>query len=235
MSTPFSITKEVKNNMEHEQQYRELLTLKYQIEERLKNLNFEKIKELIIWLTHSTSYQKLKGKDNQLSMLNVFCSIWLEEKKKLDALGISEDIFYGVDSLESLEKKYLTIKFGLLRLENDIPIEYCTESIDEMVENKVSGIALYKIIIEETADKIENVRKMAGLFKQNGQTVTALILLQKGNDTWPQNRNVLLELADCWMEGEQWEQAYECLKKIPDPNEEIYELTKTLEKVLKDE
>ena len=218
--------------MEYEQKYKELLTLKYQIDEKLENLNFEKIKELIIWLTHSKSYQKLKRKDNQLNMLEIFCQIWLEEKKMLDALGISEDIFYAVNSLDSLEKKYLTIQFGVLRLETIMPKEFYTQAVEAMIDLKVSGIALYRIIIQETLEIDKNIVKLAKILKENGKIITALSLLQKGNEFNPENTEIILELSDCWMEGEQWGQAYESLRAIKKPSEEVRELLQMLEKVL---
>ncbi len=221
--------------MGYEQQYEELLELCPQIDEKLKELNFEKIKELFIWLAKSASYQKLKQKENQLIMLDVFCQIWLEEKKRLETVGISEDIFFGVDSLKTLEKKYLTIQFGALRLETAMPVEYYQQAVDEIIDYRVSGIALHTIIMRETAERAENIVKLGRLLKQKGQTVTALFLLQKGNESYPQDQEILLELADCWLEGEQYNQAYECLQKIQKPDENVLELLRMLEKAVADE
>ena len=60
----------------------------------------------------------------------------------------------------------------------------------------------------------------------------ALFLLQKGSEVFPKNKEILLELADCWMFGEQWKQAYDCLKKIKKPKKEVRELIQMLEKVI---
>lgn len=46
------------------------------------------------------------------------------------------------------------------------------------------------------------------------------------------NREILLELADSWMEGLQWKQAYDCLKKIKDPAPEEITIIDELEKVI---
>ncbi len=221
--------------MGYEQQYEELLILRPQIDEKLKDLDFEKMKELMLWLAQSKSYQKLKIKENQLIMLEAFCQIWVEEKRKLEEIGISDDVFYGVDSLESLERKYLTAQFGILRLEMAMPAEYCEQAVDAMIDYRFSGIALYTILMRETSKQKEHIVKLAKAMKQKGQMVTALFLLQKGNEAYPGEENILLELADCWLEGQQWRQAYECLNKIPEPLAEVRELKKMLEKVLNHE
>lgn len=218
--------------MELQQQYEKLTTLRSEIDERLKCLNFQKIKELILWRAKSEDFQKFVKKDNQLSMLETFCQIWLEEKKKLSELGIGEDIFYEVDSLKTLEQKYLTIWFGILRLETPMPAEYYEQAVDSMIAYKVSGIALYKILMHETVQRENNIVKLAGLLKERGQIVTALSLLQCGRDTYSQNGEILLELADCWLEKGKLEQAYDCLKQIPSPGQEIQELMGELENAL---
>ena len=58
--------------MRIETQYKELLKIKREIDNRLVDLDFSKIKELILWLNTSKEYQKLKSKDNQLMILDFF-------------------------------------------------------------------------------------------------------------------------------------------------------------------
>ena len=58
--------------MRIETQYKELLKIKREIDNRLVALDFSKIKELILWLNTSKEYQKLKSKDNQLMILDFF-------------------------------------------------------------------------------------------------------------------------------------------------------------------
>lgn len=210
--------------MELQQQYEKLKVLRSEIDEKLKDLNFESVKELMLWQAKSEDFKKLQNKDTQLNMLAAFSRIWLEEKKKLAEVGIEEDIFYRVYSLQTLEQKYLTVQFALLRLETPMPVEYYEQAVDALIDYKVSGIALCKILIRETAKREQNILKLAGLLKEKGQTMTARFLLQCGREAYPGNEEMLLELADCWIEEGNLEQSYECLKQIQSPSREIQEL-----------
>lgn len=218
--------------MELQQQYEKLKVLRREIDEKLKDLNFQKIKELILWQAKSEDFKKLQSKDTQLSMLAAFCGIWTDEKNELVEAGIWEDIFYKIDSLEALEQKYLTIQFGLLRLETLMPVEYYEQAVDSLIAYRVSGIALYKIIMRETAHKEQNILKLAKLLKGKGQVVTARFLLQCGKKSYPGDEEMLLELAACWLKEGNPEQSYNCLKQIQRPSREIQELIGELENAI---
>lgn len=212
--------------------YSELIALKKEIDERLKGLNASNQEEFLSWLQESKIYQKLKSRDNQLIYLNVFHRIRLEERKKPAAVEGQNDIYCGIHSLKEIEEKYLTIKFGVLRLETEMEACYYEQALDAIIEYGVTGIALYHIIVLETAQKEQNIIKMAKLLKRKGKYITALILLKEGLEAYGSNGEMLLELAECWMKGEQWKQAYDCLKRIEEPGEAVRELTERLEKVI---
>lgn len=218
--------------MKIEQRYQELLKLRAELDEKLKDLNFEKIKELVLWLKKSLIFQKLKKEDNQLSMLDCFCNIWIEEKKQLARMNIHEDIFGGVQSLEDIEYKYLMIKYCALRIENEVPLEWCEHAVDRLIEYQVSGIAMGTIFIAESCKRMENIIKLARFLKGKGEIIKAVYLLQYADKEYPMKTEVLLELADCWLEGQQWQQAYECLVKIEAPDETVEGLILELEKVI---
>lgn len=221
--------------MGFQQKYEELLALRLQIDERLRDLNFEKIKDLQLWLAQSGSFHTLKVRDNQLIFLDEFCQIWLEEKQKLSQMGIDTDIFYGVDSLETLERKYLAIQFGILRLETPMSVEYYEQAVDDFIDYHISGIALYKILMRETAQREENIVRLAGLLLDRDQIVTAIFLLQKGKETFPQNKDIVLRLSECWLVGGQLHQAYQCLLEIEKPDRKMKELIQKLKENLHDE
>ena len=217
--------------MRVEQQHQAIVRIKPEIDKKLKNLDFQRIKDLLLWLAQSEDYLRLKGADNQLRMLDIFCSIWVEEKKLLSEMGIEDDIFGGINSLQDVEKKYLMIEYGIMRLETIMPEEFYEQVMDNLVENKISGIAIAKIIYLESLEKEKNALKIARRLKGRNQMYTAMVLLQRmEEDYFPSNRDILLELADCWMTGRQWEQALGCLKKIEKPDEMVQELMKELEK-----
>lgn len=219
--------------MKIEEQYKTLLILKDEINFRLKNLDIYRIKGLIVWLLQSQGYQKMKQKDSQLQALDFFMQIWPMEIKNKDAFEMQGGIFYGVSSLETLERKYQIAKFAILRLENDMPHEYCLRAVEEVCQYQFSAYALFELIEGESEKKEINILKLSRCFKEKEEWIRAIGLLQKGVEKYPANKELLLELADCWMTVGEWKQAYVCLCQIKKPGKKIQEMISELEKVVK--
>lgn len=229
MSTPFS---NLGRKMTIKEQFSALVSLRCEIEKKLINLDFNKTKEMILWLAKSNDFQKLKTKENQMIMLDCFTNIWVEEKRKLEPLGVPEDIFFGVHSLNDIESKYLLIKYCALRYENNVPDILCEQTIDEIITKKISGIAIGKIIVFETSQKVQNIVKIAKVLRNKGQVMTSILLLQYASEQFDGDRNILFNLADIWIEGQQWRQAYDCLSKIRNPLKCDKEIIEELQKVI---
>ncbi|MBQ7067280.1 MAG: hypothetical protein IJN92_10720 [Lachnospiraceae bacterium] len=221
--------------MKIEKQYSALLELEKEINERLKKNDFVSIKELILWLAKSSDFQKLKKKENSLIMLDAFCGIWLEEMKQLPDWGILDNIFSSVSSLNDIEERYQNIKFLALRVENNVPEEFCIDLLDKVIEQKISGIAIGRIVISETLNGVENILKIARLLKEKMQLITAILMLEYTHKGHPENDDILLEMAGCWMEGQQWEKTLECLLLIKKPDPSVKELIQELEKMINHE
>lgn len=218
--------------MRLEQQYQELVRLKREINQRLnKGTDFQKIKELMLYLAQDLAYSKLKLKENQLIMLECFFNIWLQEKKKLPDLGVKTDIFYKIASLNDVEWKYQRIKYCGLRIENVVPEKYIEQAIEWIIEDKVSGIAIGKIIVFETQNKQNNLLSIARCIRERGDSFNALLILQYANETFPGWEKLLLEEADIWLDGGQHRKALEILGKIENPTSEIRELITELQQV----
>lgn len=218
--------------MKLKEQYQILLEIKPQVDDKLKNLDFQKVKDLILWLAKSEKFQKVKNRDNQLSKLDRICKIWMEEKKKLTSRAIDDDIFRQVDSLEALEQKYLTIQYGILRMETPMPEEYYDQVVENFISYGVSGVALCLIAIYETETAEQNILKIAGLLKESRQYILAIELLQYACEIFKNTDDFVLQLADCWMDGQMWQEAYDCLKKIEKPDAHVKQIMKELKKVL---
>lgn len=214
--------------MRLEEQYTTLMVVKKEINELLKDLDFKRKKELILWLAKSSAYQKLKSKDSQLVALEIFCKIWIDEKKRLESLGISRDVFEDVDSLDMLEQKFLTLKFGVLRLETMYSEDCCQQFVDEIIEKRISSVALAQMIEHATWKREENFVKLCRLLKSKHAIMEAILLLEEARRIYKHSEQLLLELADCWIMGQYWEKAYECLIQIEHPNEEEKGLLKEL-------
>ena len=211
------------------QQYEELIFLKNTINQKLSEQSFQGRKELILWLSKSKMYQKLKSKDNQLIYLDCACKIWLQEKKKLTALGIGDDFFSEVISLEEIEQRYLTVKFAGLRLEQEMPVEYWIQAVEKMLAQRISGIAAFIIFQTETLEREKNLLRLAGLLKELGHNLQALVLLRESVHVYAENEAIRLELAGCWLERGELKEAYACLKEAEHPSENVRGLIRELE------
>ena len=148
--------------MNLEEQYQEISKIKQEINLRLsRGTAASDIRELAIFLAQDRNYQKINTSENQLIKLSHFLTIWQEEKQKLPALGISEDIFYQVHNLDELEQKHRRIEYYGLRIENNVPEPYCRELMDLLMEQKVSGLALGIIIRNRTERGGHNLLSVA--------------------------------------------------------------------------
>lgn len=221
--------------MQLEQQYRELQRLKEEVDCRLaQGTDFQRIKELILYLAREQAYLELKQKEGRMIMLDRFLGIWMEEKQKLQEPGIAEDIFYQVGSLEDLVHKYQKILYCALRIENKVPRLYVEQAVAGLVEQRISGLAIGRIVMLETREKEENLLYIAQELKRGGEILNALLLLQYANKCFPGRDRLLLEEADCWLQEQQWERAYELLKAMGNPAEEIKEIMTELRQVIED-
>lgn len=217
--------------MGQEQQDQELLQLKGEINRRLtQGREFQDIEELMLFLAESSLYQKAKQQDGQLSMLDCFLNIWLKEKQRLPESA--EDIFCQVGSLKHLVTKYRKILFCVLRVENKVPEAYVDEALEWLEKPQISGVAIAEITLRETSKKEENLMHVAQGLKRRGRISNAILLLQYANERYPGRERLLLEEADCWMQGRQWNRAYKLLAQIENPTAEIQDIMTRLQQVL---
>lgn len=194
--------------------------------------DFPQMRELMLSLAKDAGYAKLKTKENRLIQLDRFLSIWLEEKRKLPALGIDRDIFYGINSLAGVERKYQRILYLGLRIENHMPPACVRQALDWMEEWKISGIAIGWIITGETQKGRDNLLYIAREMKDREELQNAILLLQYANEQYPGEEALLLEEAEGWLRGGQWERAYELLASIKEPAEETRQMIRELRQVM---
>ena len=146
--------------------------------------------------TEDKAYHKLKSSENQMIMLESVFNIWLKEKKELPVLGIETDIFYQISCLDDVERKYQRIKYCGLRIENAVWDEYIRQALGWLVEDKVSGIAIGKIIVAETQKREENLLYIAGYLGETGDMLNALLLLRYADEAFPRKEKLLLKEAE---------------------------------------
>lgn len=221
--------------MKTEGQKIKLVETKAEVECLLRKPDKDAIRKLLLLFARPGVVRRIYSKDPQLFALNHLCNIWLQEQKKPSGTGALLNIFENIDSLEGVEKKYTIIKLMLLRLEAELPVQCCIESVERLIDNHVSGIALHYMIQTVTWSKENNIVFLARLLKDQGAYGTAVTLLQEGETSFPGSYDILMGLADCWLAGAQWEQARNCLARIRKPAKDVIELMKELEKVITDE
>lgn len=90
-------------------------------------------------------------KDIGLYCMSMFCDIW-----RLEMVRGERTILDGVDSVGEAIRKYRNIRFALLRLENDFPIELCLEGIQYITDIELSNSAFQFLlpVIVEDSDKV---------------------------------------------------------------------------------
>lgn len=218
--------------MKLDKQYEELKRIQKVIDSMLGEYDFESIRKLILFLDKNDAFNRLKLKDNQLGALNRFIGIWLEEKTKLSAYGISSDVFNSIYNLEGVEKKYHDIEFGILRIENNLPYETQVDFVKNMIDMKVSGIALAMILKVETKNRSDNMVKLARLLKGEGDYIDAILLLREGQTASFKCDAINLELADTYIEANCLKEAYETLIQIEKPDDNIKDIINELKGIL---
>ena len=145
------------------------------------------------------------------------------------------DALRGIESLNSAEAKYTNLLFLILRVENAMPFDCYREIVRVIHDYDVSAFCVYCIIQREIFKREENIYSIAKVLREENELSKAIGLLQIAKKEYPDNKEVILLLADCWIEAQQWEQVYECLKEIKEPTYEIVEMIGELEKVIEDD
>lgn len=219
------------------EQYAELVKLREDLNKKLYNIDFRKIKELALEMAQLESYQRHKKTDNQIIALDFFFGMWMRENGDIYNFAHQGNIFDNVNSLEDVERKYLSIQFGIFRIENGMSIEHISEAVDEMIANNVSAYAMLCVVFREAEKKHheEILLKLARILKQKNELVRAIGLLQASTQEFKENKEMFLELADCWLIAQEIEKASECLQAMENPDEEVTNLITELEAVLKNE
>ncbi len=203
---------------------------KKEIEELLRKDVADRVPKIMDIINRS-EVNYCTNRDNQLMTLRMMCKIWESEKNIGDGTTFMDD----VHNLKDLEKKYNKLKYYCRRFENDMPQEFWLEGIEYILDNNITGIALYSVIEIQTWKKEENILKIAKYLKVNEAMIQAVIMLQMAVAKYEKNSELIMELADCWLLMKNWKQAKNILEKLEHPSKEVQEIIRNLEEVLKDE
>lgn len=162
-----------------QKEFEELNIIKKDIDKKLANWNEQIAEEVLMTFKSETKLKKLVEKDNQLIKLKCLCVLQMDECMKLSKIGLESTVFNGINSLEEMEKHFLKLQFGMLRLECQMPQEKYEEVMDYIIRHKVSGIVLNFMIRSTTEDYLENVKKLTKMLINKKQYITAACLLRE--------------------------------------------------------
>ena len=178
-----------------EELYNKMLEFKAYVNAQLLDGSFEAIRDLIRNIDSNELYPVLLEKDTQLSMLDIFLGIWLDEKRELSSLGFNNDILTNLHSLDELEDRYHIISLGILRLENNLPEDKCEEAINNFISLDISGIALFTVLKIDTIKRIENVIKLSNRLRAHKEYIRDMYLLKRAIAEFPGDKEIMTEMS----------------------------------------
>ena len=151
---------------------------------------------------------------------------WRSERE----LGI-ESILDDVDNLEEANHKYLQIKHGLWRIEQNLSVDKCKEALNIMDSHTISKYFIVWIIYANLRDRVETCIKVSRLFRERSSK-DAMEVLSYALFFFRNNSQLLLEQADLLLENSLWKDALTTLKKIVNPDQNTREIIEELESAL---
>ncbi len=171
-------------------------------------------------------YETTVRQTTELGLLREMTECW----KKEGQIGPSH-VFDDITDVWQAQKKYLTIKHGLWRLENGIRKELCMEAVKEMCKKNSSGYLIVWIAYANLRDR-EKVIALLGAFMSEISVSCAVEALSYGLLYYPGNEKILLQKAECLMELSLWPEVLLTLQQIENPGTEIQDMIKELKAVL---
>lgn len=168
-------------------------------------------------------------KNTDLGTLREVLECWQRERE----LGV-ECIFDNVESLQEIYRKYLQVKHGLWRVEQNLSPDKCREAVDYMNTHFVSKYFIVWVIYANLRDRVETCIKVSRIFREKS-IVDSMEILSYALYFFPGNLQLLLEKADLLLENNLLHEALDTLRMIPNPKEEIKEMAQELKTVLGDQ
>lgn len=199
--------------------------LSKQINSLLKQKNETAYIELY-QLLQNPLYETCIQKDPKFGTVREMLGCWRSERE----LGI-ESILDDVDNLEEANHKYLQIKHGLWRIEQNLSVSKCKEALNIMDSHTISKYFIVWIIYANSRDRVETCIKVSRLFRERSSK-DAMEVLSYALFFFQNNSQLLLEQADLLLENSLWQDALTTLKKIVNPDQNTREIIEELESAL---
>lgn len=199
--------------------------LSKQINSLLKQKNETAYIELY-QLLQNPLYETCIQKDPKFGTVREMLGCWRSERE----LGI-ESILDDVENLEEANLKYLQIKHGLWRIEQNLSADKCEEALNIMDSHTISKYFIVWIIYANLRDRVETCIKVSRLFRERSSK-DAMEVLSYALFFFQNNSRLLLEQTDLLLENSLWQDALTTLKKIVNPDQNTREIIEELESAL---
>ena len=156
-------------------------------------------------------------------MLELYCSecAWKESK-----------IFSNIHSLGEAEERYLCIKHGLWRIEQNQSEEKCMQVMD-MIETEQISLFFVTWQIFVNMKYKEELYLTIGEYYRSQNLATAIEFYTYALWWLKDNSQLLLYKAECLMDGAMFKDALDTLEQIKDPSEDVVSLIQELRAALK--
>lgn len=179
-----------------------------QIGQYLKEENYQEI----IALYKQEDVLKLAQMDNEFAILNIIVNIYQMELNEHS----TECIWNTRHSIKNMISVYLQLKMYLWRLEFT---EDCVSFMQYAYDQKISVPCIKWLIHTSAFQKPDTIYKISALYKERGDFVRAFQMLYYLNECSDNKELVYCEMADIYMQLQQYELAAQCIEKIHDPTQ----------------
>lgn len=164
----------------------------------------------------SQKMRELSCIENDAAILAVILSIYHMEQQE----GMEHGILSGIHDLKSAQQHYLKVKFLMWRLAF---FDESSELSAYVAEHHVSVHFLKYLVHTSAFEKANTAYKLAMMLKVMGSLEEAFVMLCYVDELSPNEEIVFCEMADIFIQLEQYENARTCIKKIQVPSEKLLE------------
>ena len=171
-------------------------------------------------------YETTIQKTTEFSVLREMLECWQRERE----IG-NTCIFVDVQNLQQAEQKYIRVKHGLWRVENNLSYDKCKDVVEYMRNGDCSLFFIAWIVYANLQQREKTYVELSQLFAEES-IPDAIELLYYGLMFLKNSPELLIQQANLYMELNLWNEALKVLKQIENPEEEIKVVLKELVEAL---
>ncbi len=175
---------------------------------------------------HNPIYSLTIETNSSLGCIKEMLYIWNQEK----AIGESV-LFRQIHNFDEAEKMYLRTKHIMWRIENDCEYGACQAGVEELVEKDITCAFMAWQIKANLLERKAVYLKLSE-YLWNINQAKGIQMLTYGLFDYPNDADLLMYQANFLLEAQCFMEALNTLMRIPEPDEEIYELIQELKAAL---